>query len=133
MQAATDPLPIPSEWLWGWDPTPGIVSVWAQPSGLAIVWRRLPESGALIREDARFRPWLLLDRLDDLAHLGRALAPDGDPGASVTYRELAGPGQLRFLVSAADGRTLTQAVLRGATRRLNRALQHVRDLGKAAV
>jgi DNA polymerase, archaea type len=133
MYTVTDPAPIPSEWLWGWDPTPGIVSVWAQSSGLAVVWRRLPESGALIREEARFRPWLLLDRLDDLAHLGAGLAPAGHPHAMVTYRELAGPGRLRFLVSAADGRTLARAVLNGASRRLGRALGHVRDLGKAAV
>jgi DNA polymerase elongation subunit (family B) len=119
--------------LWGWDPTPGIVSVWAQSSGLAVVWRRLPESGALVREEARFRPWLVLDRLDDLAHLGTDLAPDGDPSATVTYRELAGPGQLRFLVSAEDGRALTQAVLNGASQRLGRALGHIRDLDKSAV
>ena len=24
------------EWLWGWDPTPGIVSVWAERNGRAI-------------------------------------------------------------------------------------------------
>ena len=121
------------EWLWGWDPTPGIVSVWAQPSGLAVVWRRLPDSGVLVREKARFRPWLLLDRLDDLTHLGTGLAPDGDSHATVTYRELAGPGALRFLVSAADGRALARAVLEGASRRLGRTLSHVRDLDKGAV
>ena len=133
MQTSTDPAPIPYEWLWGWDPTPGIVSVWAEPSGLAVIWRRLPGSGALIREEARFRPWLVLDRLDDLAHLGTGLAPDGTPHALVTYRELAGPGQLRFLVSADDGRTLSRAVLTGASRRMGHALRHVRDLGKTAV
>ena len=37
---------IEDEWLWGWDPTPGIVSVWAEPSGRAVAWRRLPETGA---------------------------------------------------------------------------------------
>ena len=54
------------EWLWGWDPTPGIVSVWAEPDGRATIWRRI--SGRLIREDASYRPWLLLDRLDDIPH-----------------------------------------------------------------
>jgi|GEM_PF-4691141 len=53
------------EWLWGWDPTPGIVSVWAEPDGRAVVWRRIPDTGERVREDARHRPWLLLDRLDD--------------------------------------------------------------------
>ena len=36
----------------------------------ATIWRRLPATGELVREEARFRPWLLLDRLDDLQHLG---------------------------------------------------------------
>src|SRR5688572_27852992 len=50
-----------AEWLWGWDPTPGIVAVHAELNGRATVWRRVPESGLLVREDERFRPWLLLD------------------------------------------------------------------------
>ena len=75
MPTTTAPAPLPSEWLWGWDPTPGIVSVWAQSSGAATVWRRLPESGELVREEARFRPWLVLDRLDDLRHLGAGWRP----------------------------------------------------------
>ena len=29
------------EWLWGWDPTPGIVSVWADADGRVTVWRRI--------------------------------------------------------------------------------------------
>src|SRR6476659_1749331 len=65
--------PITAEWLWGWDPTPGIVSVHADASGRVVVWRRIAESGALVREEERFRPWLLLDRLDDLKHLGASL------------------------------------------------------------
>ena len=35
------------EWLWGWDPTPGIVSVWAERDGRALVWRRAPGGGSL--------------------------------------------------------------------------------------
>ena len=129
------PPPIPAEWLWGWDPTPGIVSVWAQPNGLAHVWRRSPSTGELVREQARFRPWMLLDRLDDLAHLGAALAREGDARAAVTWRELEGPGQLRFLVSAADGHALSRAVLQGASQRLGRALveQHALQLPTAGL
>ena len=112
------------EWLWGWDSTPGIVSVWAESDGSAVVWRRVAATGELVREEARFRPWLVLDRLDDLFHLG---------GALVSYRELDGPGTLRYLVSADDGRTLTAAILEGATRRLGRRISHLRDLGKEAV
>jgi DNA polymerase I len=121
------------EWLWGWDPTPGIVSVWAEADGRAVVWRRIPEAGGLVREDARFRPWLLLDRLDDLVHLGPGLAPEGTPGALAWHRELAGSGELRFLVSAEDGRALSSAVLQGASDRLGRRVGHLRELGAASV
>ena len=116
------------EWLWGWDPTPGIVSVWAESNGTATVWRRIPETGALVREVERYRPWLLVDRLDDLTHLGAALAPDGTENARITYQELVGPGELRYVVRAADLRTLTRAVLYGASKRLGKRLSHIRDL-----
>jgi len=119
---------VTDEWLWGWDPTPGIVSVYAESNGQATVWRRIPTTGELVREVERFRPWMLLDRLDDLKHLGGALAPDGVPGGRVAYRELSGPGELRFLISAEDGRTLTSAVLEGASRRMGRRVGHIRDL-----
>lgn len=116
------------EWLWGWDPTPGIVSVWAEDDGRAFIWRRIPETGALVREVDRFRPWILLQNLDDLLHLGDKLGVDGDTKALVTYRELAGPGELRYLVSAEKLGTLTDAVIRGAERRLDRPINHIRDL-----
>lgn len=120
------------EWLWGWDPTPGIVSVWADDRGGATIWRRLPITNELVREHDRFRPWLVYDRLDDLRHLGDALTRDGattpPERARVTYRELEGPGALRFLLSAADWHTLTDAVLRGASERLGKRIEHTRDL-----
>ena len=95
-------MSVTDEWLWGWDPTPGIVSVYAESNGQATVWRRIPATGELVREVERFRPWMLLDRLDDLKHLGGALAPERTPGVRVRYRELSGPGELRFLVDADD-------------------------------
>jgi DNA polymerase elongation subunit (family B) len=116
------------EWLWGWDPTPGIVSVWAEPDGSAHVWRRIPETGALVHERTRYRPWILLDRLDDLTHLGSAFGREGARGARVTYRELEGPGRLRFLVSAPDTRQLVPAVLEGASRRLGKRYSRLREL-----
>src|SRR5207244_630539 len=84
------------EWLWGWDPTPGIVSVWAELDGRAWVWRRV--GGALVRDDVRFRPWLLLASLDLLTHLGPRLRPerDGPAPRCVTFEELDGDGALRF-------------------------------------
>jgi DNA polymerase elongation subunit (family B) len=123
------------EWLWGWDLTPGIVSVHADSDGRAVVWRRIAESGVLVREDERFRPWLLLDRLDDLRHLGSRLGRegDGDDGTSIRYRELEGPGALRFLVSADDGRALTSALLRGASQRIGKRIGHLGELDGSTV
>lgn len=121
------------EWLWGWDETPGIVSVWAEGDGRATVWRRLADTGELVREEERFRPWILIDRLDDLRHLGVQLAPEGAARALVTFRELAGPGELRYHVSAANAKTLAGAVLHGASRRVGRQVGHLRELGKESV
>ena len=126
-------VPREDEWVWGWDSTPGIVSVWADLQGCASVWRRIPKTGELVSEEARFRPWLVLDRLDDLQHLGSRFGPEGRGRAPITYRELDGAGSLRFLVSAEDGRALVAAVLEGATRRLGRRIFHLRELGKETV
>lgn len=115
------------EWLWGWDPTPGIVSVWADESGRATVWRRIPETGELRRDEERFRPWLLLAHLEDLRHLGKDLGPEGT-GARLSYHELDGPGELRYLVRAPDCRVLRSAVLEGVSRRLDRRVSHFREL-----
>ncbi|HEY3801651.1 MAG TPA: DNA polymerase domain-containing protein [Kofleriaceae bacterium] len=104
------------DWLFGRDPTPGIVSVWAEPDGRAFVWRRV--SGRLVRDDERFRPWLVLAHARDVA---------GDPRVAV--RELAGEGELRFVARSDEFGALVQAVLRGASRRLGHAVTHVRDLG----
>lgn len=119
------------EWLWGWDPTPGIVSIHAEQDGRAVVWRRLP-SGALVREDERFRPWLLLDRLDDLRHLGGNLGRDG-AATRIHYAELEGPGALRYLVSAEDGRVLISALLRGASERRGKQVSHLNELDERSV
>jgi DNA polymerase, archaea type len=134
MEASVTPT-HEEEWLWGWDPTPGIVSVWAEPDGRVTVWRRLPATGELVREEARFRPWLLLSSLEDLSHLGARLRPEagGAPRAPVTYQELEGPGALRYLVHAEDGRMLASAVLQGASRRLGRPIGHVRELPEDTV
>jgi len=124
------------EWLWGWDATPGIVSVWAERNGRAILWRRAPGGGALTREEDRFRPWLLLPSLDDLAHLGARLLPEGAIGTElpgvVAWRELSGEGQFRYLVSATDGRTLDTAVMTGASARLGRQVLRLAEMGDEA-
>jgi len=66
-------------WLFGWDPLPGIVSVWADHTGHARVWQRASE-GVRCAED-RFRPWLFAATLDDLRHLGDALVAASTPHA----------------------------------------------------
>jgi DNA polymerase elongation subunit (family B) len=106
------------EALFGWDPTPGIVSVWASHSGKAWVWQRMGERVQCTRET--FRPWLFATTLDDLTHLGSALQPKPDY-AVVSYSFLDGPeGSYRYLLSARDGRMLERELLEGASRRLNR-------------
>jgi DNA polymerase, archaea type len=118
------------EWLWGWDPTPGIVSVWAEADGRAFVWRRLRETGAVVLDAVRFRPWLVLAALDDLAPLGARLVPEQAVGSpdQVGYTELEGPGALRYLVRGPTLDTLVTAILRGAGRRLGRSVRHLREL-----
>jgi DNA polymerase elongation subunit (family B) len=122
-------------WLWGWDPTPGIVSVWATPDGRAAVWRRTADG--LLRDDVRFRPWLLVAELDDLRHLGDRLVARGrgepDRVGTVSYQPLDGDDGLRFLIRGDDGDALVAALLAGARRRLGHAVGHLRDLGPAAV
>lgn len=108
-----------TEWLWGWDPTPGIVSVWADGSGRAWVWRR--ENGVLIQEDVRYRPWVLVDNIEHLLE------------ADVRWHELEGPGALRFHVSADQGRTLTGALLAAATARAGRPVTHLSELDKTTI
>ncbi|WXH27734.1 hypothetical protein WA016_01659 [Myxococcus stipitatus] len=126
---------VEDEWLWGWDATPGIVSVWAEPDGRAFVWRRLPDTGALVREDVRFRPWLVLATLEDLAHLGPRLRPEreGPAPRCVTYQELSGPGALRYLIRAEDGRALVSDVLQGVSRRLGQVFTNLRDVSPSLV
>lgn len=120
------------EWLFGWDTTPGIVSVYATNDGRATVWRRVGESNALVREQERFRPWLVLEHIEDLDHLG-PLSADDDPDARFRHRELDGPGALRHFVSATDGRVLAAAVLDGASKRLGTRLTHLSELGNESV
>jgi hypothetical protein len=104
--------------LFGWDPTPGIVSVWADAGGEAIVWRRVDDR--IVRERVRFRPWVLAEGLEDLLHLGDELAVHDQPGgALVRWRVLDGGGAAgrayRYLVSAESGHVLARALLDGAS------------------
>ncbi len=51
----------------------------------------------------------------------------------VSWRELEGPGALRFLIRAADLKTLTTAVLQAAAQRFGRRIPNLRDLGQQSV
>src|SRR5258706_15661362 len=88
------PTSTVDEWVFGWDPTPGIVSVWASRDGRAVVWRR--ENEQVLRTRELFRPWLFATTLDDLAHLGPKLTvsfPDDlkKDTSFISYRFLNGP------------------------------------------
>jgi DNA polymerase I len=118
------------EYLFGWDPMPGIVSVWANNDGKAVIWRR--EGDAVTHIVEQFRPWLFAATLDDLAHLGNALVPASAPNcenAPVTYRELDGPtDSYRYILSARSGRFLERAVAKGASQRLKRQINNTNEL-----
>jgi len=113
------------EWVWGWDFTPGIVSVHANTSGRVHVWRRIPETDSLVLEEERFRPWLLLAHLDDLSRGTRRTTDAG-----IECRELEGPGALRYLVTANDGRALIDGLLRSASERLGQPVSKPSELGE---
>ena len=120
---------IEDEWLWGWDPTPGIVSVWAEPMGAPSSGGAIAATGALVREEARFRPWVLLDSLDDLAHLGPRLGPDGDAGARVTLSRARGR-RARF--DSRDAPTTRAALTDGGAPRRRRAAGTARSVTSAS-
>ncbi|TMD65148.1 MAG: DNA polymerase [Chloroflexi bacterium] len=121
---------VEDERVFGWDAMPGIVSVWANREGRAVVWQRL--EGRIAFTTERFRPWLFATTLEDLAHLGKSLLPwdaAGGDVAAVSYRELEGPeGSYRYLLSARDGRALERMLLNGASRRLGRQVSNLNDL-----
>ena len=126
----TSSLRREDEWLFGWDETPGIVSVWASRAGQALVWRRVGQQ--VVCEEERFRPWLFARTLDDLEHLGRSVQPATAPNAetsAITFLELDGPpDSYRYLLSARDGRALERALCVGASRRLDRKITSLNDL-----
>ncbi|HET8845818.1 MAG TPA: DNA polymerase domain-containing protein [Ktedonobacteraceae bacterium] len=121
---------LEDEHLFGWDLTPGIVSVWADRSGRALVWKR--EGEQIICQRDQFRPWLLATSLTDLTHLREQPLPGTAPGsgnAMFTYRELAGEqGNYRYMLFARDGRALEQELAVGASKRLGRRINTINEL-----
>jgi DNA polymerase, archaea type len=113
-------------WLFGWDKTPGIVSVWAERSGKAFVWRRV--NTKIILEQDVYRPWLFAAHLDDISSLGTTLRHDDDT-APFSYQRLEGSkDSLNYLLSAKDGRALEQVLLSSASRRLGKEITSLNSL-----
>ena len=104
------------EWLYGWDATPGIVGIHADPSGDTCVWRR--SGGALTLERDQFRPFIYARHTDHIP-----------ARSSIDARRLEGDGFYRYLLSAANAQTLKNALLEGA-RRNGRAAQSLKDLSE---
>jgi len=125
---------VQDEYLFGWNSTPGIVSVWASRAGRALVWQR--EKGSARERvtctEERFRPWLFAATLEDLQQLGPALLPSTALGAKeslVSYQVLDGPADsYRYLLSARDGSFLERTLCTGASRRLGRRITSLNDL-----
>ena len=123
-------LPTPDivdQWLFGWDDTPGIVSVWADRRGRATMWQR--RDGRLVRSIRSFRPWILATTLADVRELDLVSTTDTlQATAAFAVQELSGDGGLRFLLSARDGRTLEQTIIGNASKRLGRTIRHIAAL-----
>lgn len=111
-------------WLFGWDYTPGIVSVWADREGKALVWRRLEEG--VICQQERYRPWIFAAHLRDIGHLGARLSQNDS--AEFSYQKLKGSGALPYLISARDGRALERTLTAGASKRLGQTITSLNAL-----
>ncbi|GHO48336.1 3'-5' exonuclease [Ktedonospora formicarum] len=118
------------EMLFGWDPTPGIVSIWATRTGKALIWQRQDEQ--VICTQASFRSWLFARTLEDLPMLHSqpptTLSWDMDH-SPISYRILDGSvGSFQYLLSARDGRILERMLLAGASQRLGRQVTSLGSL-----
>jgi DNA polymerase, archaea type len=99
------------DWVFGWDTTPGIVSLWTGSGGEVLVWRR--ENSILKLEHDRYRPWIFAESLKHLSHLGNALQHNSSDG-EFTVTKLRGNGAYQYLITARDSRMLRGAILEGA-------------------
>ena len=113
-------------WLFGWDTTPGIVSVWEERSGKALVWRRAEDK--IILEQNVYRPWLYAAHLEDVSSLGATLRQDDDTASFSYQRFRDSTNSLQYLLSAKDGRALEQLLLSNASRRLGKEITTLNSL-----
>lgn len=127
-------------WLAGCDPSPGIVSVQASLSGVARVWRRLPDD-AVEMEEVRFPTWFLTNSLELLEHLPLQWLQAGDlraahgglpppPSATVQVVPLEGGGSdaFRYLVLARSLADLEPALLERLGKQLGQPVARMADL-----
>jgi DNA polymerase, archaea type len=99
-------------WLFGWDTTSGIVSVWAERGGRALVWQRV--EGQVIYTQEQYQPWLFAGHLQDI-------------NETISYEVLSGSeNDLRYLLTAKDG--LEQTLLENAAKRLGKPVQYLNAL-----
>ena len=98
-------------WVFGWDQTPGIVSLYTGVNGEVLIWRR--EDGALKLERDHYRPWVFSEHLKHLTHLGNALQHNSSDG-EFSVQKLIGKGAYQYLITARDSRMLRNAILEGA-------------------
>ena len=90
------------EWLWGWDPTPGIVSIWAETRRTcAALATRAGHSAAAPRRKALSSLAAAAELWTTCEHLGARLVPEDVQSRRsqrrsnrLTYRRLQGPGHL---------------------------------------
>lgn len=119
------------ELLFGWNSTPGIVSVWANRRGRAVVWQRLEDQVQCWTD--QFRPWLFATTLADVCHLNPVAVTDTTATtAPLSYCVLDGPKHAyRYLISARPDYPLERMICAGASRRLGRPVTSLYDTGSS--
>lgn len=112
-------------WLWGWDPMPGIVSLWVENDGTVHIWRRLSATAPLIYEREQMRPWILASSLRDLEQSTTHLHAQ-----QFAIHALAGHGHLRYQISSSSWKNLLNTIFRGIQQRTGTRPASTSDLDR---
>ncbi len=124
----------PEDWLWGWDTTPGIVSILAQRNGSVMVWRRTALQEPVIAERDYFLPWALISDIALLTYpkIHYDLPEKADP--TVIYaQKLQGTGALQWKLSCANSSLLERSIVAGAEKHGYPKVSHINELSKDVV
>ncbi|MBV9355423.1 MAG: ribonuclease H-like domain-containing protein, partial [Chloroflexi bacterium] len=139
MAEAVTPLPAaPRAWIAGGDESKGIVSVSADTSGLARVWRRIP-GGGVAATDHRFPNWFLATDLELVGHMPvREIASAALGGAGDELADVGALGVVqledepvdayRFLVLTERLAEVEAAILDTYNKRVSGQLQSLAEL-----